>query len=275
MSLFADDAKIMKRIESEESCAQLQEDLNKIYEWSQCWEMEFNAKKCHVVEMGKSIRRPTGTYTMGEDLMQKATEEKDLGVIIQDSLSPEKHINKVTGAVYSLITNMRNAFHYMDEEMLKELIVTMVRPKLEYAAVVWAPHKKKHIKKLERIQRAATKMAPSMTDLTYEERLNRLGLTTLEERRKRGDLITVYKHMVGMEKLDRDDWIVWDEGEQRGHGKKLKKTRCRKDIKKFSFPYRCVDDWNKLSEEVVKAKNVQAFKGKLDEWRHGDRTVRA
>ena len=118
-------------------------------------------------------------------------------------------------------------------------------------------------------------MISSMTDLTYQERLDRLGLTTLEDRRKRGDLITVYKQMVGMERLDRDDWIVWDEREQRGHGRKLKRTRCRKDIKKYSFPYRCVDDWNKLSKEVVEGKSIQSFKRKLDEWRHGDRTVRA
>ena len=32
----------------------------------------------------------------------------------------------------------------------------MVRPKLEYAKVIWFPHKKKHKLKLERIQRIAT-----------------------------------------------------------------------------------------------------------------------
>ena len=35
-SLFADDVKIMKRIERKEDCMMLQDDLNKIFEWSQC-----------------------------------------------------------------------------------------------------------------------------------------------------------------------------------------------------------------------------------------------
>ena len=47
----------------------------------------------------------------------------------------------------------------------------MICPRLEYAAVVWSPHKK-DVTKLERIQSAATKMVPELKDLTYEERWN-------------------------------------------------------------------------------------------------------
>ncbi len=66
----------------------------------------------------------------------------------------------------------------------------MIRPKLEYDEMVWSPYKKKHVKKLERIQRIATKMVPELKDLTYEERLEEMKLSALEERRERGDLIT-------------------------------------------------------------------------------------
>ena len=54
VSLFADDAKLMRRVKDWRDCEELQGDLDKIYEWSRKWEMEFNAKKCHVLEMGKS-----------------------------------------------------------------------------------------------------------------------------------------------------------------------------------------------------------------------------
>ncbi len=95
----------------------------------------------------------------------------------------------------------------------------MIRPRLEYAAAVWAPIKKKDFKKLERIQRAATKLAPSLMAKSYEERLSKL--MTLEQRRQRGDLIAVYRIMKGMEDLDRDDLIIWDTRDTRGHGKKI------------------------------------------------------
>ena len=50
----------------------------------------------------------------------------------------------------------------------------------------------------------------------------------------------------------------------RGHSIKLKKDNYRRDIKKYSFPHRIVNKWNELSEEIVKAKTVHAFKKKLD-----------
>ena len=44
---------------------------------------------------------------------------------------------------------------------------------------------------MECIQRKATKMVLEIRSLEYEERLRVLGLTTLEDRRKRGDLIQI------------------------------------------------------------------------------------
>ena len=48
ISLFADDAKLLRKVGNHKDCEELQNDINKIYEWSKTWEMEFNAKKCHV-----------------------------------------------------------------------------------------------------------------------------------------------------------------------------------------------------------------------------------
>jgi len=90
-------------------------------------------------------------------------------------------------------------------------------------------HNKKDIRKIERIQRAATKIAPSLRDLPYEERLLRLKLPTLVERRERRDLIAVYNAWKGMDKVDREDMFVWDQRDTRGHGQKLTMTTCRRD----------------------------------------------
>ena len=55
--------------------------------------LEFNAKKCHIMELGKSKRRPVWNYIMmGEEQIIKTKEQKDLGVIIQENLSHQKHI---------------------------------------------------------------------------------------------------------------------------------------------------------------------------------------
>ena len=157
--------------------------------------------------------------------------------------------------------------------MLKKILTTLIRPQLEYAAVVWSPYMKKHIRKLERVQRLGTRMIPGYKELPYEERLRRLNLPTLEERRERGDMITMYKIVNGMDILDREDLIKISSNRQlRGHPKKIHKDSCMGDVKKYSFPYRGIDKWNKLSREVVCAESVSQMKDKLDKYGQRDRT---
>jgi hypothetical protein len=69
----------------------------------------------------------------------------------------------------------------------------MVRSHLEYANLVWFPYKKEDIRNLEKVQRRATKLIPSLRKLSYDVRIKRLKLPTLVFRRHRGDMIEVYK----------------------------------------------------------------------------------
>lgn len=202
------------------------------------------------------------------------TVEKDLGVTVTEGLTPELHVSRKVGEAFSLVRNIRAAFKYLDEEMMRRLIVTMTRPRLEYAAVVWSPSTKKDKGRLERVQRAASKLPATLADSSYEERLRKLKLPTLEERRERGDLIAVYRMLTGRESLDRNDLVTRDLRSARGHGMKIKMEMCRRDVKKNSFPQRTVAVWNKLGRDVVEAKTIHTFKDRLDLSRYGDGTAR-
>ena len=70
------------------------------------------------------------------------------------------------------------AFHFLDKNMMRKIIIALIRPKLEYAEVIWSSHKKKNMLKLEKMQRLATKMVPDLDDLTYEEGLKEMQLNT-------------------------------------------------------------------------------------------------
>ena len=59
-------------------------------------------KKCHVLGRGKSAMKPSWTYKLGENIVSIAKEEKDLGVVIQDNLSPEKHIDRIIGDTFRM-----------------------------------------------------------------------------------------------------------------------------------------------------------------------------
>ena len=91
---------------------------------------------------------------------------------------------------------MRRTFRYLDTVIFGDIQNSLVRTHLDYASSVWAPYKMKYstcIEKIECVQKQVTKQFPGMKNLSYPERLNKLGLPTLAYRRIRGDMIEVYK----------------------------------------------------------------------------------
>ena len=95
-------------------------------------------------------------------------------------------------------------FACLDKEMFMNLYPVLVRPLIEYCVEVWSPHMQKHIDLLEGVQKRATKLVPELRSMTYEKRLEKLGLTSLEDRRIRGDMIETYKIMTGKNDVNRD-----------------------------------------------------------------------
>ncbi|KAA3669890.1 uncharacterized protein DEA37_0002748, partial [Paragonimus westermani] len=162
VSLFADDVKLMRRIHSIEDQAELQRDLDRLQTWSSNWLLEFNPTKCKVMKIGEGQRSPQTEYSLGGQRLQTSLKEKDLGVSITPGTSPEAHINQITAAAYGRLANLRTAFRHLNKESFRTLYTVYVRPILEYAAPVWNPHLAKHVKKLEKVQRFATRLVPEL-----------------------------------------------------------------------------------------------------------------
>ena len=82
---------------------------------------------------------------------------------------------------------IKRGVSYKSAEVISKLYRSYVRPHLEYCIQFWSPTNVKDADMLEGVQRRATKMIPSLRNLSYEERLKRLGMFSLRLRRLRGD----------------------------------------------------------------------------------------
>ena len=69
--------------------------------------------------------------------------------------------------------------------IMLSLYKSLVRPHVEYCVSAWSPRYIKDKDTLERIQHKFTRLIPGMQKLSYMERLAKLNLWSLEERRNR------------------------------------------------------------------------------------------
>ena len=149
-----------------------------------------------------------------------------------------------------------------------QIYKVFVRPHLEYAVTAWSPWLRKDIDILEKIQHRATRR---MSDIrgTYPERLQQLGLTTLEARRTRGDAIEVFKHVRGFLDVETDALFrtAITEQPKTRHQRSfmpLKVPRANLDLRKNFFSLRGARLWNGLPSTIRKSGTVNKFKNAYD-----------
>ena len=109
-------------------------------------------------------------YSTNADYKLKAvSEEKDIGVIIDQKLTFSNHLAAKISKANQVLGLIWRVFEHKEPTTLVQLYKALVRPHLEYANQVWAPHLKKDIEALENVQRRATRMIPGYKDKPYEE----------------------------------------------------------------------------------------------------------
>ena len=271
--LFADDSKIYSKVprankvlpELEGSQEILQKDLDELYKWAEKWKMSFNVNKCKIMHLGYDNGKHE--YNLNGITLMETTEEKDLGVLIDNNLKFSSHIRSLVSKANRMIGLIKISFESIDKEMFLILYKSLIRPLLEYCVHAWSPHFETDITLLENVQRRATRMVREFNQLSYENRLKELGLTKLKDRRTRGDMILTYRLLKGEEGIDFRKFFTLDKKtyDTRGHSKKLEKPTVRLDTRKYFFSCRVVDKWNELTEEEVTAKNTHMFKKLYDE----------
>ena len=120
---------------------------------------------------------------------------------------------------------------------------------------------------VESVQISATKLVDEIGGLEYPERLRRLKLPTLVYRRRRGDMIEVYKHFKVYDRSILPITFKPRERPSRQHSCQLHTPRSndgQRGIQTNSFYHRIVKVWNELPKKVIDSETINDFKKNLD-----------
>ena len=266
ISKYADDTKVGGVVDNGVGFQSLQGDLCRLEEWAERWQMEFNAEKCEVLHFGRN--NPNRTYRVNGRALRNAVEQRDLGITVHSSLKVESHVDRVVKKAFGMLAFINQSIEYKSWEVMLKLYKALVRTNVEYCVQFWSPNYRKDINKLERVQRRFTRMLPGFRHLSYRERLNKLGLYSLERRRLRGDLIEVFKILRGIDRVDVNRLFPLRVGEiqTRGHDLRVRGQKFKGNTRGYFFTQRVISVWNELPVDVVEASSVVSFKVKLDRY---------
>ena len=209
---------------------------------------------------------PKHAYHLSNHQLEVTHFEKDLGVIVDDDMKFHVHSASAAKKANQLLGVIKKSYQLRDARTITTLYKAIVRPHLEYGNAIWGPFYEGDIKKIEAIQRRTTKLIPEMTNKPYEQRLRELKLPSLVFRRRRGDMILMYKVMNGLVRIDKDKLFKPAMVScTRGHQKRVFKNHAIKNVRRHSFSQRVVNDWNGLPSDIVNATSINAFKNRLDQ----------
>ena len=158
---FADDTRVVCKIESQNDFNILQNDLNKIYTWAKVNNMQFNGAKFEHLRYGTSDNGLKELFTscyMSPELecIKVSSDVKDLGVILSSSANFETHVETRAKKGKILAGWIFRTFATRDVEPMLVIYKSLLLPILEYSCQVWTPTKLGLIRTLEAVQRNFT-----------------------------------------------------------------------------------------------------------------------
>jgi hypothetical protein len=262
---FADDAKLYSEIKSSADLENFQENLDRLSNWAESWQLNISINKCCVIDI--SVRNNLkSNYCNTVDTVEIDTvrEIRDLGVIVDSKLTFASHIAKIVSTAKQRAALLFRAFVTREIKFLIIAYKSYILPILDYCSPIWSPHYVHDILQLESVQRAYTKRIPGLQNMPYNARLKALNLISLELRRLHCDLIFCYKLLTGLVGGSPADYgLTLSNRKSRGNALKLTINISRIDARKHFFASRVCDPWNALPDDLILVNSVKCFKRQL------------
>ena len=275
VQMYADDIKVYGvygRENQTEIYRALTQSISNMLDWATVWEIPVNLAKTSVVHLGNG---PKMEYKFNGITLKPSCEMKDLGIFIDSSLNFETHINMAVRKAFSALFTICRNIRSNEASVLIKLYKAYVIPILEYGSQIWSPYKRKLQIKVERVQKAFTRILLyrclpnpdySHSIPSYKERQKMFKLKTLLYRRVFADLVFGFKIVRGETKLRASKYWIFRPYRRRTRNFSLESVRLnRKHHSKIynSFFFRCSRWLQMLPANVLESPNSTVFRRRL------------
>jgi len=258
--LFAGDFKSYAPISGVSSVNDFKAIISSIEHWANIWQLPLSVEKCSYMILSNRICKTKADFLLCDRTLDISDDIKDLGVSFNSCLNFSGHLNEIISKAKQIIYLLRKCFFHCDEYYLILAYKIYVIPILVYCSTVWSPSNISDICRVESVQRGFTKSLKMCNLLSYNDRLTKCNLCTLEYKRLLADLTLFYKMLNNHTVLDFGDQLKpCSNSITRGHSRRFIIPRARINCRHHSYLCRTIPVWNSLSENTVNASSVKWF----------------
>lgn len=191
---FADDTKIMLPIKNYQDKLQLQEAINALNDWSNANMIPLNHQKTQMITFAKIKHIARHEYYINNNMIERVTTAKDLGLIYDNKLSFANHYQHVLlSAKRMLGISRRFSKQFPNPHMLMTIFKTYILPKIEFGIIFWIGLTAVRIEKIEGLLRMVIAIAFGNNDGNAAARRLVFGINTIAERMELQRITTLLK----------------------------------------------------------------------------------
>lgn len=261
--LFADDCVVYANVTQHSDQIRLNDALHSISVWCETWGLKLNTSKTAAITFSNKKEPLEFAYTINNAYISKTQRVKYLGVTLSSNLSWEPHIENICSNALKKLAFLKRKLRRTSSTVKLTAYKALVRPKLEYADLIWSPHQKYLIKKIERVQNLALRFIYS----TYSRFSSvsvlreRAKLKKLAHRRTVSRIKFLYQLYHGHYKIPRDSYLTEPpmRSVRTNHSKTLRQPFSNINVHQYSLFPHAISVWNRLPEEVVNANTTESF----------------
>ncbi len=277
--MYADDCSLFLPADPSDlltSTRLLQDDLDRLSDWSNTWKLDFKAEKSMEV-IFRSTRQTVPGFSrlhLANNVIPVGSSHKHLGLLLDEKLSFDDHLTKVISKCNGLLNPLAALKHSIQSKHLESLYFAFILPHLEYGSVIFSSANVGLLAKLDQIHyRAALIVSGCLHGSNTNKVFNCLGWASLEQRRKEKQLLLVYEAENG----DLPSYVLdkFLQFRRTDHDNRLRNqityrlpTRMSQRFQKSTIP-NSIKQWSTLPTEIKESYTKNSFKYRVKLHLHG------
>ncbi|CAL4144109.1 unnamed protein product [Meganyctiphanes norvegica] len=183
LSQFADDSTATySDLNLDQALLKAETEFNRVLEWLAANKLIINLNKTHLMLFTNRKRPQSISITANGQIINEVTETKFLGVILDNKLSWNAHINYISKKISKSVSILKMLKFTFPSNILKSLYHSLIYPYYTYCNLVWGCASNIHLETLVKLQKKAVRIICKAGYYDHTESLfNNLKLLQVKE----------------------------------------------------------------------------------------------